>query len=370
MPEDSSVATYGESETFIPLNNYYEHSSEYLTPAIERWKEEKGSKNDEIPLVDYTVGGLMTTLMQAFIKTGYDDMYVGKDGKLAYAYTSDEYREFLKYIKTLYSSSLLDKVTFSHDYATWKTLLNSDTALVGVFAAASTSCISSSSPRRSEYVPMFLDNGNNKTLWYKTVVPDQAFFITSSCEHPEVAFRVGDYMCSEEMTMWASNGEKGTDWVTVESDEEGLYDFLLPDGVKPVKYKRILQWGGAQNSHWFGKQPSFPTKTEYSMIGSTDLSQKSKSDAIKLLVNRYGKDYIGDKGSYVSKLIFSTEELDERATIMAVTDKLIEQTTFEFLSGQKDIDSYWNTYIKELKSANMDRLLEISQTAYDRMNEK
>ena len=217
---------------------------------------------------------------------------------------------------------------------------------------------------------MFLDNGNNKTLWYKTVVPDQAFFITSSCEHPEVAFRIGDYMCSEEMTMWASNGEKGTDWVTVESDEEGLYDFLLPDGVKPVKYKRILQWGGAQNSHWFGKQPSFPTKTEYSMIGSTDLSQKSKSDAIKLLVNRYGKDYIGDKGSYVSKLIFSTEELDERATIMAVTDKLIEQTTFEFLSGQKDIDSYWNTYIKELKSANMDRLLEISQTAYDRMNEK
>ena len=150
MPEDSSVATYGESETFIPLNNYYEHSSEYLTPAIERWKEEKGSKNDEIPLVDYTEGGLMTTLMQAFIKTGYDDMYVGKDGKLAYAYTSDEYREFLKYIKTLYSSSLLDKVTFSQDYATWKTLLNSDTALVGVFAAASTSCISSSSPRRSE----------------------------------------------------------------------------------------------------------------------------------------------------------------------------------------------------------------------------
>ena len=48
----------------------------------------------------------------------------------------------------------------------------------------------------------------------------------------------------------------------------------------------------------------------------------------------------------------------------------MKQKRYEFITGKTDIDAGWDAYIKELKSSNIDRLLEISQTAYDRMNQQ
>ena len=40
---------------------------------------------------------------------------------------------------------------------------------------------------------------------------------------------------------------------------------------------------------------------------------------------------------------------------------------YEFISGKTSIDGGWSAYIKELKGMNVDRLVEIYNTAYDRM---
>ena len=69
----------------------------------------------------------------------------------------------------------------------------------------------------------------------------------------------------------------------------------------------------------------------------------------------------------VEKLIYTSEELDERADITVVIDPYVKQMRYEFITGVKDIDAGWDDYIKELNALNIDRLLEINQTAYDRM---
>ena len=38
-----------------------------------------------------------------------------------------------------------------------------------------------------------------------------------------------------------------------------------------------------------------------------------------------------------------------------------------FITGEYDIDGYWDTYVDTLKNMKVERLLEIEQAAYDRM---
>lgn len=426
---DANLATYGEAGVLIPLNKYYENSSEYLVPQAKKlvedggidilkyitmadgniytipqyneslmnefstvlwiykpWLDQLGMKvpttleeleatlqafkdndlngngvKDEIPMVDCTANKGMIDILQTFVQTGEDDLVVRKDGSLEFAYTTDEYKEFLKYMRRLTEKGLYDMTSFSQDNATLKTLINSKEVRVGVFSHTSTSILSSEKTRRLDYVPMRIMN-NHVSVLFKKTMPVNKFYITKDCEHPEVAFRIGDYMCSKDMTVWSRFGEPGVDWIVPPAGTEALYDFL---GYE-AKLESILIWGSLQNSNWVNQTPGFRTTDVVLEAGAgNDDSQRSKADAIELMYDQYPKT-----GTMVDKLIYDSDELEERAAIELPLENYVKQARYEFLTGKKDIDAGWNDYLKELKALNVDRFLEISQTAYDRMNEQ
>ena len=423
---DANVMTYGQSGVLLPLNKYYENSSEYFVPKAEDlikdggidvikyitmtdgniytipqynellinefstvlwiykpWLDKLGmevptnldeletvlqafkdndlngnGEKDEIPMVDCTLNKGMIDILQTFVQTGVDNLVIQKDGKLAFAYTTDEYKEFLKYMKRLTAKGLYDKTSFSQDNATLKTLINSAEVRVGVFSHTSTSILSSAKDRRLDYVPMKIMH-NNVSVLFKKSMPLNNFFITKDCEHPEVAFRIGDYMCSDKISVWSRFGEEDVDWVMADENAEALYDFL---GYKPT-IETILLWGSPQNSHWQDKQASFRKQdTVMGVAAGNDDSQRSKADAIELMYDQYPKT-----GTMVEKIIYSPEELEERATMQLAIKTYVDQMQYEFITGKTDIDANWNNYLKELKAMNNDRYLEISQIAYDRM---
>ena len=434
----ASAATYGEAGTLIALNKYYENSSEYLVPQMEKLKEDIGldiydyitmsdgniygvvkyneslqnevptllwinkawlakagmevpttldelvaalkafkaqdmngnGKQDELPVIDHATGGMMEVFENAFVKTGVDQITIKEDGTLDMAYATEGYKEFLTFMNGLYTQGLLDKTTFSQDNATLKTLLNGETIRVGVFAGTSTSPLTAGTPRREnhEYAPMFLDNTAKPgytTFRYMQTMPTQYLFITSACEHPEVAFRVADYMCSEEMTVWSRWGERGVDWLEPSDSTVGMYEFMgYPAYLEPV-----LQWGSTQNAHWYNSTPGF-RRTNVSLgMSSSDTSQESKSFAIKELYTRYGENFVQDViDERVYKLVYTTDELDEIADLKNGIDSYVANARFEFITGAKNLDSDWDAYIKELKGLNLDRLVEINNDAYDRMS--
>lgn len=322
-----------------------------------------GNKNDEIPMIDYADGNMLNVIEQAFVKTGEDELTI-KNGKLEFAYATDEYKEFLKYAKKLVDEGYLDMTTFSQDLSTLKTLLNSEVPRVGVYVQSSTSIITAGSPRRAQFTPLFLDNGSKNTMYYRKTIPDSVFFITKACEHPEVAFRIADYMCDTEVTISNRWGEKGVDWKVPDEGTESMFEFL---GYKAT-IEPILAWGKPQNSHWCNLGAGFRTnETSLGVVNSDDASQFAKAGAIELAYNRYNGNIVPSDDEQVHKIIYSSEELDERSQILNFVDSYVLQMRYEFITGKRDIDKYWDTYIKELKAGNLDRLLEISQTAYDRM---
>ena len=333
-------------------------------------------KNDEIAMVDHAAGMMLTILQNAFVKTGAENVAIADDGSLTMAYVTDGYKDFLKYANKLYNAGLLDPVTFSQDKATFTTLLNGEQTIVGVFAEGSTSILTAGSARREEhhYSPMFLDNPANgySTFRYMKTMPTQGMFITKECAYPETAFRIADYMCSEKMTVWTRWGEEGSDWLAPSESTVGLYEFMdYPAYLEPV-----LQWGSKQNSHWQAQTPAY-RRTNISLgMASNDKSQESKALAIKNLHERYSDANWKEGGKLfyekvaddrVYKLIYTTDELAERSDIINAVDPYVKQMRYEFITGKQNIDSGWNTYIKELKGMNVDRLIEINNAAYNRM---
>lgn len=309
-------------------------------------------------MVDCRLNKGMIDILQTFVQTGEDNLTIQKDGKLEFVYTTDEYKEFLKYMRNLTSKGLYDMASFSQDNATLKTLINGQEVRVGVFSHTSTSILSSAKDRRLDYVPMKIMNNNISVLFKKTM-PVNCYFITKNCKHPEVAFRIGDYMCSKDMTIWSRFGESGVDWIKPAEGTEALYDFLGYEAT----LQSVLVWGSSQNSHWNNAAPGFrTTDVVLGVAAGNDDSQRSKANAIELMYDQYPKT-----GTMVDKIIYSSEELDERSSIKMAVDSYVSQMKYEFITGKTDIDKGWDSYIKELTAMNNDRLLEISQTAYDRM---
>ena len=352
-----------------------------LTAALTYFKNNDmngNGKADEIPMVDHASGAMLEVVENAFVKTGVESITIKEDGTLDMAYATDGYKEFLKYANQLYSKGLIDPVTFSQDQDTLKTLLNGETTIVGVFAGTSTSQLTAGSARREnhEYAPMFLDNPNKPgytTFRYMKTMPDQAMFITRDCKYPETAFRIADYMCSEKMTVWSRWGEEGSDWLAPTESTVGMYEFI----DAPAYLEPVLQWGSKQNSHWQNATPGFRRASVALGMASNDKSQESKAFAIKELHERYsGADWKTDKSQIfynkvaperVYRLIYTTDELSERADIINAIDPYVKQMRYDFITGKQNIDSGWAAYVKELKGLNIDRLVEINNAAYDRM---
>lgn len=437
---NTEVFTYGEAGMFIPLNKYYENSSEYLVPRVKEFNERTGAdalagvtntdgniytipsitesfpsafdaviwmyepwlkklglelpttldeyveclkafrdndlngngKKDEIPLIDYSRKFAMDyfaeCFLQAFIKTGSRHTAL-KDGKISIYYATEEYRDFLKWMNILYSEGLLDKTTFSQDEGTLKTLVNNKTTRVGSFVAVTPSIITAGDKRREnkEYKPVFLENGDNATIFHKNfVTTGNMYFITNACEHPEVAFRIGDFMTSEEMSIWTRYGEKGVDWVEAPEGAVSPYSFL---GYE-TSMETLTQWGSVQNSHWGKRSPHIMPSSVACSIVTNDVAQLSKADAVKILYDRYGESLGVDPGDRVYNLILTQDEENEVTEITTAINGYASNARYNFITGGKNFDKDWDNYIKELKSLNIDRLVEIYQTAYDRMNDK
>lgn len=425
----SQINSFSKTGMIIPLNRYYEHSSKYLKEKIDNaqdkeilkritaadgniysipryneslqnefenliwiykpWLDKLGLKvpetveeykavlkafkdndmngngdpNDEIPLVDTTANQAVYCIMNSFVTFHNSNGYlVEKNDKLSFAFMDDRWKQGLKYMNELCTEGLLTPISFTMDTQQFKTLLASDTNKVGSFAWTSTSCLPASSARRSEYVAVNLKQADNNSFIYRKTEPEQIFFITKGCKNPEAAFRIGDLMCSKELTLWSRFGEKGVDWVEPSADEKGLYDFL---GYHAI-IKPILQWGSIQNSHWDNITPGFRTyEVAAGMVVGNDASQVAKANAVKSLdlMNRAPKKVIGT-------LIYNNDETEEYNDIMLGINSYVTEKLAHFIAGNENIDKGWDGYIKELKNMGSDRVLNISQTAYDRMQKR
>ncbi len=319
-------------------------------------------KADEIPLAGYKDDMLTDFVMASFlpIQRYKDYMYLDGKGKVHAGFMEKEWKEGLKYLNSLYEEGLLSDTKFTQDKNQLTQLKSATPTLVGAFVDFSPVHTGNVKERTMEYTYLEpLKNGKNGVRRAATFAsePYCGMVVTKNCKHPELAFRLGDLMCSEEMTIWNRWGEKGVDWVEPKADEKSMYESM---GYK-AKISPIMVWGEPSNHHWMNIGPGY---RDYDIaLGMTAASSSDSEYAISLAMPSYVK--AGYKYP-VKKYIYDIDEYSEVSQYQSDIKSYVDEQMALFITGNKDIDKEWNAYIKHLKSIGADKYLELTQKAYDK----
>ena len=288
---------------------------------------------------------------------------------------SDQYKEGLKFINELYEIGAIYDGDFTQTSEQMKTLINQEDEPVLFFTAGTISdAIDSASNnelyRHYEAMAPIAGPDGTRIAWTEPNygVSSGAVCITDNCENVEAALRWIDFFYSETGDLCSQYGpDKGTDWVLDPEGKVGL-------NGEPALYEVLNTYSAeAQNHDW--QDVGIRVATESYRLGqaveadvdpySPDGLERLLFDATEELYEPYGAN---TNIVNLNELKITDEESTDVSTIAVEVEKAIEENSVAFMTGAKDIDAEWDTYIQDLDKAGLQTLLEMYQTAYDRSN--
>ncbi|MGW7680813.1 extracellular solute-binding protein [Kribbella sp. NPDC054772] len=340
-------------------------------------------KADEIPLSASVGNSLIPYFMNAFI---YDPQgtsgnnsstLVLKDGKVDLQANKDGWREGLRYINSLYKEGLIDKGAFTQNgdallqqgNHTGSVILGSATVLhSGQFVN-----IGSADGRDKQYdvvPPLTGPQGANYTGYNFPSVPGATFVLTNKAtpEQQIAAIKLLDYIFTDEGQINGQFGLEGKGWT-----KPGPGDVALDKSLKPV-FKQIPQKPGTppRNTAWQAlAQYNNTAHFRNSEAIGTDIHsqpgyERKLFEATKLYAGHEDKAQIYP----FWKVWIDPAQATEVATLQTNIENYVQQNALQFITGSKNLDTDWDSYVKGLDSLGLKRYLEIQQTAYDKVPNK
>jgi len=321
-------------------------------------------KQDEIPMMGATNGWHTTFdrfLMNSFIKYNESFPYNLDNGKVTAVYDKEEYREGLRYLKSLVDEGLYDPVSFTQDADQLRQIFeNEEIHIVGCIPGGMpTANMAGDRYKQLTAVPPL--EGPNGVRWanhepWNYILYQNVMVITKDCQYPDAVFKWGDYQYDTDVSMRARLGEPGVDWVEA---APGTVDL---EG-NPALFRPILLWGPVQNSHWYQRHPShenFADKGERS-----DDPYELQRLLWEATFNCY-KPYTPPMDMYVpDKMLYSAEDSKRMNEINSVLRTYVNECRDKFITGVMDLDKDWDTYLNELKKIGYEEYIEIIQRRYE-----
>jgi putative aldouronate transport system substrate-binding protein len=329
-------------------------------------------KKDEIGMIGSKDGwgqNPMIYLMNSFIYANPDKNYFDvKNGKVTTAYTQPEWREGLEYMNKLVKDGLLAPLTFTQDQTQMKALINVKGGMAGTVAAGSYSnfLVASLENKMDLLGPVKGPKGVAYTPQNPTL-PERFWFITKDCKNPELAFKVGDYMLDEQVSLISRFGEKGVDWTDDPAvTAQYLGDFEESEGLKTtLAILNVKFWSNPQNKNWQEAQPSYR-----SLKSAKSNSMNKKGEVNPLATPNFQPAYTKYYGAAfpkepITKLSYTPEELKKIANSKTAIDAYVTDSAIAFITGNKPF-SQWDSYIAELNKMGLADYVTVTQAAYDR----
>lgn len=330
-----------------------------------------GDTTDEIPLGGkYDPQG--DPYYDAFIPilTGFglsERRYEAIDGKVQYNPTEPVYKEFLKYMNTLYSEELIDQEYFSQTEDLRKA--KAAQGLVASFTdhAAWLNISDENIWRQYGSIEPMTSEFNSTKIWpSKDAILYGALAITNKVDVPakvEKLMKFADWCYSEEGTYALWRGpKKGTlagqpdyGWYFENVDGANLRRYAFPED----KYESHSKWIAAEikpgNNFW----PYAGTAKR-----SDDADKTTSSWHLTENIVTYNLPYYHIGWPVTIRL--TPEESDELSLISTDLEAYVEQMEAQMIIGEIDIETGFATMVKGCQDRNLTRYLQILQTAYDR----
>ena len=347
-------------------------TTEDLKNVLKAFKENDPNGNGKADEIGFTGSkngwneSVVPFLMNSFIYDDTQNRVQVKDGKVSAIFNTDEWRNGLRYIHSLAEEGLFDVQSFTQDSSTLKTLAqNPECSILGAFASGSPdSLFAVGDARLGEYVALPPLKGPDGVAYAikEAGGANDGGMITKDCTNKLAAFRLMDFMLSEESALRSRYGVPGVDWTEAQEGDECMFKDL---GVKP-RVRSILPYMSVQNSHWYAQNPQFRNYEIANGIvwdGNELDGEYFKAKALDAYINKEPKERL--RGFSLSE-----EMYDEYTTIYSEIRSYISECTSMFIIGKMDIESEWDKYIETLNSLGVDRYVEILQEGYDNFNKE
>lgn len=329
-----------------------------------------GDSSDEVPLISSTnyIGELRRALMNPFIYTA-SNYLIAEDGVVSQVFDRDAFREGIRFARKLVVDGLLMPESFTQDEKQMTAIQTQELPVCGVVARVSTSNIANSDPKRYEYLQLQPLTGP-EGVCENPVTPSKpsvVMMITSTCENPDAAFRLGDYLCSQEMTIWGKFGRKDKEWhEPLEGELSAYTDAGYPTVIAVTNAN---SWADVSNHYWANSGPRiygtllFFGQAETGSGPARDLAINNALDIIEA-------HKVCDYDKYVGNLPLDEDETDVYDSVYTPIINYVDECWSRFVLGDLDIDSDtdWNAFVAEAKGMDLDAALEVIQAAYDRLH--
>lgn len=361
-------------------------TTEDMRKVLEAFKTQDPNGNgkaDEIPLSSSVGNSMLPYFMNAFIYnpqgsgTNNASTLVLNNGKVDLQANKDGWREGLRYLNSLYKEGLIDKGAFTQNgdallqqgNHSGSVVLGSSTVLhPGQFVNTG-----SADGRDKQYdavPPLTGPQGANFAGYSFPSVPGGTFVLTNKAtpEQQIAAIKLLDYIFTDEGQINGQFGLEGKGWT-----KPAAGDVALDKSLKPV-FKQIPQKPGTppRNTAWqaLAQYNNTAQFRNSEAIGTDIYSQagyeRKLFEATKLYAGHEDKAQIYP----FWKVWIEPAQATEVATLQTNIENFVQQNALQFITGSKNLDSDWDSYVKGLDGLGLKRYLEIQQTAYDKVPNK
>lgn len=355
-------------------------TTEELEQVLKAFKEQdangNGNPDDEIPLS--TIGGdILSSQLDGFLMNPFqltpdtNRLYL-EDGKVVYSPTTDGYKEGLKYLHNLYEQGLINPESFTQDHSNQVNMNEAgEECVIGAFLGMRPgfACDLTTMPNSKKWeqyqsvAPLKGPDGQQISAWNPYVGFQSGMtFISSTCQYPEAAFRLLDYLATDEMTYRSALGIEGKHWRKAEEGELGM-------NGKQALYTRL----NVPNDNESWDQLTCLIRTRDFIEGETTNLDPYGDDVLPLngrQIVMYNASlehakYAQPMESVMPELYMSEQNASELAFLKTNVTDTHREAFVQFVTGTKDIDAEWDNYLQSLENVGLSQYLSILQEAYD-----
>ncbi len=320
---------------------------------------------DEIPMLGKTM--TIDYILNAYTYFEEGERYNYEKGKVFAAYTTDEYREGLKFLNKILSEGLYSDLSFTVTASTELKNMNtpaSGVAKVGIIQGHPSVYMDTSNAVLDQYValgPLSDMTGKGGYMVVKDTIVKPGAMITKDCENTELAMKFLDFFYNDETITRMRHGEKGVDW------EEGSGIDVYGEKVTVVTKNSQAYSQGSQT--WGIITCGILTAANYNSVGaSTNEIGQRLSRILKGSWQLLDTVKLKDKKDLVRNLDYTIEEDDVVQQYEGNINTFVTQQRDLFIRGTNNInsDSAWQAYLKEFDALHLNEILAVKQSAYER----
>ena len=319
-----------------------------------------GDMDDEIPFVAAGASSLSSYLQSFAGAYGLvRDTFCVKNGKVVYSPAEAEYKDFLAEMAKWYEEGLIDSDFAAMDGTSVKSLITTDVAgayfgsLAGNLGGYNTVLKEVYPEAQIVGAPWVTSTDGN--AYQQEAQHAQAFtgagtIVTTACEDPVMAVKWLDEHYSEKGTLLMTFGIEGVSYEMV-NGEPVLTDEILnnPSGLS---YDIALAQYSMKPNTAEAMDDTYAIYSQYNL----------QSDVQREANNLWAE---GDLSIIMPPVSMTADESAEYSKIMNEITTYTSESIVKFIMGQIDINEF-DAFVQSLKDMDLDRAIEIQQTAYDR----